>query len=164
MSVKFHQIREHTIDILFPLVVFFVFAASAVTVILLAANIYSNSVQGSARMYNSATALSYIQEKLHQNDVSGGVRIEELDGTKALVLEQSHEGQRYCTYIYACDGTLRELFTRQELEFDPEEGRQLLKAREFDCSWLKVGLLQIRYTDDAGNEETACVSVQSIAG
>ena len=74
--MRSRQTGGHTIDVLFPLAVFFAFAASAVMAILLAANIYSSAVTGSERMYNASTALSYIREKVHQNDTAGAVQIE----------------------------------------------------------------------------------------
>lgn len=73
------RIRRHSIDILFPLAVLLVFGASSVMAILLAANIYGGSVKSSGQMYNGATALAYVQEKLHQNDSEGAVRLEQYD-------------------------------------------------------------------------------------
>ena len=164
MTMKSRQIREHTIDILFPLAVFFAFAASAVMAILLAANIYQGTVESSDRMYHGATAVAYIQEKLHREDAQGAVRLEQREETTVLVLEQSYGGQDYRTYIYAWEGGLRELFARAELEFDPDQGRQLLEVESFSCQWLEDGLLRIRCVDGTGNETVACVSLLSKEG
>lgn len=155
------RIRRHSIDILFPLAVLLVFGASSVMAILLAANIYGGSVKSSGQMYNGATALAYVQEKLHQNDSEGAVRLERYDEIPVLVMEQSYQDQRYCTYIYAWEGSLRELFANQDLEFDPSAGRKLLNMEAFSCRWLGEGLLEIRCTDEEGTVSTACVGLLS---
>ena len=78
-----------------------------------------------------------------------------------LVMEQSYQDQRYCTYIYAWEGSLRELFANQDLEFDPSAGRKLLNMEAFSCRWLAEGLLEIRCTDEEGTVSTACVGLLS---
>ena len=78
--------KRHAIDFLFPVTVFFVFTISALTVILLAARIYQSTADDSQRNYTSGTALSYITEKLHQNDLEDSIFLDELDGTQAVVL------------------------------------------------------------------------------
>ena len=80
--------KRHAIDFLFPVTVFFVFTISALTVILLAARIYQSTTDDSQRNYTSGTALSYLTEKLRQNDREDGIFLDELDGTQAVVLRQ----------------------------------------------------------------------------
>lgn len=160
--MKHRQPGGHTIDVLFPLAVFFAFAASAVMAILLAANIYGSAVAGSERMYNASTALSYIREKVHQNDAAGTVQVEQLGDVSALVMEQSYGGQEYCTYIYAWEGGLRELFSRKDLAFDPNNGRYLLDIQGFFCQWASDHLLEIRCVDQDGAELKACIGLLSV--
>ncbi len=155
------RIREHTIDILFPLAVFFAFAASAVMAVLLAANIYGSAVEGSEGMYNGSTALSYIQEKLHRGDAAGAVDVQTLADTTVLVIEHSYGGQDYRTYLYAWEGSLRELFAREELPFDPADGRAVLAVRDVSCRWLAEGVLEVRCTDENGWEGVACIGLIS---
>ena len=78
-----------------------------------------------------------------------------------LVMEQRYQDQRYCTYIYAWEGSLRELFANQDLEFDPSAGRKLLNMEAFSCRWLGEGLLEIRCTDEEGTVSTASVGLLS---
>ena len=65
------------IDFLFPVALFFVFALSALTVILLAARIYQSTTESSSLNYTARTSLSYINEKIHQNDCDGAVYLDE---------------------------------------------------------------------------------------
>lgn len=164
MTMRSRQTGGHTIDVLFPLAVFFAFAASAVMAILLAANIYSSAVTGSERMYNASTALSYIREKVHQNDTVGAVQIEQLEGIDVLILKQTYNEQAYRTYIYAWDGGLRELFSREDLPFDPDNGRYLLDIQGFSCKKVSEQLLEVQCIDSDGGELKACIALFSSEG
>ena len=87
--MRFHTKRKHMIDYLFPIALFFVFALSALTVLLLAARIYQSTTENSSLNYTSRTSLSYISEKIHQNDMDGKVTIGSFDGCDALIMEQN---------------------------------------------------------------------------
>ena len=106
--MRFRTKHKHMIDFLFPVALFFVFALSALTVILLAAKIYQSTTEHSSFNYTSRTCLSYIAEKIHQNDVGGTVSIGTFDGCDALVLEQAHGEDTYYTYIYVHENELKE--------------------------------------------------------
>ncbi len=65
------------------------FMACAILVILFGARVYKSTVEKSNANYSSRTLLSYVMEKIHQNDRAGGVSVGEFDGIPALILEQS---------------------------------------------------------------------------
>ena len=65
------------------------FMACAILVILFGARVYKSTVEKSNANYSSRTLLSYVTEKIHQNDRAGGVSVGEFDGIPALILEQS---------------------------------------------------------------------------
>ena len=77
--MKLRNRHSHMIDFLFPVVLFFVFTLSALTVILLAAGIYQSTTEKSTLNDSARTSLSYITEKVHQNDVEDSVRIGSFD-------------------------------------------------------------------------------------
>ena len=66
--MRFQSREHHIIDILFPISLYFVFTVSALTVLLLATNVYRTTTENSALNFNANTSLSYITEKIHQND------------------------------------------------------------------------------------------------
>lgn len=79
------QIRRdphHLIDVLFPAALLFVFAFSAVSVILLATGVYRDTAIHSSRSYTAETALAYLTEKVHQNDADGQIDIGTFDGAR----------------------------------------------------------------------------------
>ena len=66
--MKFRTRQKHIIDFIFPVALFFVFALCALTVLLLSARIYQSTTDSSSRNYTARTGLSYVSEKIHQND------------------------------------------------------------------------------------------------
>lgn len=51
------KIKQHTIDFIFPIALFFVFAASSLAVLILSANIYKNITESSKDLFTSRTCL-----------------------------------------------------------------------------------------------------------
>ena len=105
--MRFRNRSGHIIDFLFPLVLFCVLAVSALTVILFAANVYREVTETSSLNLSAWTALTYLREKIHQNDQGEEIIIGTFDEQEALVLAQTVGGQRYCTYIYVYENELR---------------------------------------------------------
>ena len=97
---------QHTIDFIFPIALFFVFCAAAITVLLFSANIYQTVVTDSASQFEQVTSLSYITTKIRQNDTGGkkSIYLDEFDGHEALAIEQTILDAAFITYIYEMDG------------------------------------------------------------
>ena len=64
MSMQIRRDPHHLIDVLFPAALLFVFAFSAVSVILLATGVYRDTAIHSSRSYTAETALAYLTEKV----------------------------------------------------------------------------------------------------
>ena len=94
--------RKHTIDILFPWALFGLLAICGLLVLILAADIYQDTTTMADENYESRTVLSYLTEKIHQND-NGTVTIGSVDGTDSLIIRQDYDGEEYCTYIFEED-------------------------------------------------------------
>ena len=104
--MRFQSKKHHIIDILFPISLYFVFTVSALTVLLLATNVYRTTTENSALNFNANTSLSYITEKIHQNDTEGAVSIGSFDGHQALGYgDVSIESPAFD--MYRCAGTHR---------------------------------------------------------
>ena len=149
--------KSHAIDFLFPVTVFFVFTISALTVILLAARIYQSTTDDSQRNYTSGTALSYLTEKLRQNDREDGIFLDELDGTQAVVLRQETADASYLTYLYAWDGQLRELYVKEGTTLSPSAGKSILPVKEFSVEET------FRCTNTSGKTATAVYTIRSVS-
>lgn len=104
---------RHIVDVLFVLALFGVFAASALMLVTLGANIYKQTVASMDNNFTERTVYSYITEKIRQNDTFDAVTAGELDGVPALILTERTDNQEYCTYLYYYDGYLKELYVRK---------------------------------------------------
>lgn len=159
--MRFRVKQRHMIDFLFPVALFFVFALSALTVILLATRIYQSTTENSSLNYTSGTSLSYLSEKIHQNDLSQGISLGTFDGCEALVLKQQRGVETYYTYIYCYQDELKELFVKDGAEANAAAGQTILKVKEFTMEEAADGLFSIRCTDEAGQTASALVGVRS---
>ena len=151
--------KKHMIDFLFPIVLFFVFALSALVVILLAANIYRSSTEGSTMNFTANTSLSYISEKIHQGNEAGAVYPGTLDGTDALIIEQDYNDTLYKTWIYYYDGALRELFALDGAAISPSDGTALLELTDFEMEPISPSLLKFTCTDTKGQSSSTIIRI-----
>lgn len=152
--------KKHMIDFLFPVVLFFVFTLSALTVILLAAGIYQSTTEESSLNDSARTSLSYISEKLHQSDAADSVSIGTFDGCEALILKHSSDDDDYYTYIYAYNNELKELFVSGDAAVSADDGRTILQIKTFDIELLSDNLLQLKCTDMQQQEASVVVGVR----
>ena len=159
--MRFHRNRSHVIDLIFPLAVLFVFAASSLVVLILSVHIYTGQTTQAEAHYRSDTPLSYIEEKVRQNDVKDGIAIETLNGTECLALKDSSDGISYTTYLYVSDGWLKELFVRDDADVSLNAGKNIIEASEFTVSELDNGLYRITITDTDGVTNSRILSERS---
>lgn len=146
--------NNHIVDLLFTLALLCVFAASSLLIVMIGANVYQGTVRGMDRNYDMRTSLSYVSEKLRQNDVAGGVYVSELEGCNALVLVHDFGGSVYETWIYSYDGELRELLVKQGTA-TCDAGRKIMSLGSFHAA-LADGLVTIDVT--AANGQTASIT------
>ena len=154
---------QHTIDFIFPIALFFVFCASAITVLLFSANIYQNIVTNSASQFEQSTSLSYITMKIRQNDQEGATRIylDEFDGHEALAIEQTFSDTEFVTYIYEANGKLKEIFLQQGAEASAHSGTTIMEIENLDIETLSDGLLKFSSTASDGTADSVIISLHS---
>ncbi|MEM1483344.1 DUF4860 domain-containing protein [Oscillospiraceae bacterium PP1C4] len=150
--------RGHMVDLLFTLALFCVFAVSSLLVVIIGANVYKGTVKSMSRNFNIRTSLSYVSEKVRQNDTAGAVYLDHLDGETALVLEQNYNGADYQTWIYHYDGSLMELFTQKGNEVSPSDGQPIMEIPNFTIERQGENLYQLSITDEEGKKVKLTVS------
>lgn len=158
--MRFRVKQRHMIDFLFPVALFFVFALSALTVILLATRIYQSTTENSSLNYTSRTSLSYISEKIHQHD-SGTISLGTFDGCDALVLGQEMNGTAYYTYIYSYQNELKEIFLKDGARTNASAGQTILKVQDFSIEQVTDDLFSFQCTDESGQKATALIGSRS---
>ena len=149
--------RQHTIDFIFPLAVLFVFAVSAFTVLLLSAHVYADQTTRTQSDYQAATPLSYIREKVRQNDQNGTLSIGSIDGGTALILQVDDT----CTYIYSYEGYLKELYIRMDVDARAKDGKNILEIKDFQIQELSGGLFRVSCQTSDGTEQSVILSERS---
>lgn len=153
--------NKHTVDMLFVLTLFAVFAVSASLLIAFGAGIYKSTIDSMDRHYNVSTASAFIAEKLHQHDESGYVRIRDFGDGDALVLFETYGEETYCNYIYVYDGYLKELFTAADVTLSPEAGENILPVQEFAVKLNSEGLVSVDIKDESGRTVRTSVYIRS---
>lgn len=123
--------KGHVVDFLFTLALFCVFAASALMVVVIGANVYRQTVRGMDSNYDSRTSLTYLTEKVRQNDAANAVTIRSVGDSPALVLSQQAGERTYETWIYVYDGYLREVFVAQGVHVKPTDGQPIKEQQSF---------------------------------
>lgn len=159
--MRFKNPKQHSIDFVFPLSVLFVFAVSALLVLLLCANIYARQTSAAEDNYEQYTPLAYISEKLRQNDSSGGFSVTRIDGTACISIDSSSSGMDYITYLYVMDGWLKELYVRDGASVPLSAGQNIIEAKSLSVTELKDHLYKISVTDTSGHENSCILTERS---
>ena len=130
------------------LMVFCIFAMSALAVLMLGVSAYVNMTDISREEYDERVCLSYIWTKVKNGDEAGKVYIGDFQGLPALCIDEIYEGATYHTMIYHHEGRVHELFFEDGLEFSPEDGVPVIKNGSLSFERLDDGLIKV----SAGSE------------
>ena len=159
--MRFRTQQNHMIDFLCPVALFFVFAVSAMTVILLATGVYRSTTEHSSLNYTARTSLAYICEKIHQNDINGDVVLGTFDGCDALILKQPRREDTYQTYLYVYENELKELFIKDGVDAPAKSGKTILAVEDFSMETVKDGMFRFTCTDADGNRDSMIAGIRS---
>ena len=160
--MRFQTRSRHVIDLVFPIALFFVFAASALMVLILAADIYGSTTSRLRVNDENRSALAYIEEKIRQSDANGALEIVRIEDTDCLAITDDYDGIRCTTYIYEYDGMLKELFIRENVSFSLKNGTDILEISSLSMESLEDGLYRFVVTDSEGAESSLIASERSV--
>ena len=120
--------RRHSTDLIFVLLVFAAFVITALMVIAMGTGEYRRIVARSQENDDIRIATAYITQKVRQGRSAGAVGTGELDGIPALTVREERGGREFVTYLYVCEGYLRELMTAagNEIHVIPRSGTAIL--------------------------------------
>ena len=148
--------KRHITDIIFVLSLFCVFAVLALFVVVLGANVYQGISADMTDNYSARSSVSYLTEKIRQNDAVNEISVQSIGGNDALVLSDG----KYATWIYAWDGKLMETTVNEGAAVSPGDGQDIMDAADAEFEY-RDGSVQIRTTDAQGNLQSAVVCVRS---
>ena len=135
-------IRGRSIDTIFVLIVFSIFAISVLMVLMLGASIYRNINETSRENEAEQTALSYIWTKTKNYDNADSLGIGEFNGSQALFIYETFGDMVYRTVVYHYDGWLYELFSEATLEFSPADGVRIVMVDDLSFELVDSGLIR----------------------
>ncbi|MDR0347376.1 MAG: DUF4860 domain-containing protein [Coriobacteriales bacterium] len=102
------QPRKHSLDLVIVVSLFFVYAACALLLCVIGANVYRNTAMTMQENFDQRTSVLYVVEKIRQNDIEGCIRVESLGEVDALVLVEKQSGRDYETWLFVRDQMLYE--------------------------------------------------------
>lgn len=169
-----------------PLLLFAVFTACILMVLLSGADIYHKIAKRDQRSINQRTVSQYLTTRLHQSDAVDMISVGSFETpdqsassstpTEAtadslsqyrttpagdtLYLREELNGRIYYTRIYAHAGMLRELFAAEGLNFKPSHGTGILPLKDLHFT-LQDGLLTIDITYEDGTSENLFIALRS---
>jgi len=138
--------KRHTVDVLFVITLFAVFAISVIVLTGIGARVYQSVVDSMSENYSSRTSFSYVYNKIHQYDYDNRISIGTYAGEEALILSEEVNNISFSTYLYYYDGELKEIFTRTGQEFDPSFGTGILPVAGFSLSQVTDTLIKCEIT------------------
>lgn len=156
------QEKHFIVDILFVLALFGVFAVSALALVTIGADVYQHTVEDMSINYESRTAVSYIMEKVRQNDASDSISLTTLEDVPTLCMLSQIEGETYCTYLYLHDGHLKELFMKQGTSLGGNSlpaGTNILELKDLTWEYASDDLIRVSLQTPSGESHMFYIHV-----
>lgn len=139
---------RHSMDTVFAWLLFAMFAALSVLLVLLGARIYAKSASD-LNAVDTPVILSYLTEKMRGCRELEEIRIQE---GNCLVLPADTPEGGYVTWIYVEDGCLKEALMPLGREPVAGAGSVIAQVQEFELKELENGLLRFQVVDQTGSE------------
>ena len=153
--------RKHSVDILFVITLFVVFAISVLMLTGTGAGVYQNIVDDMDNNYDSRTAGTYLFNRIHRADENGNVTVGDFNGDNAILMLEEIDNITYCTYLYYHEGNLCELFTRYGQNIDPEYGNVIIALEDYSVTKVTDTLYKFEFTTTKGESSSLYVHTHS---
>lgn len=147
-------------DGLIALLLFGVFAACLLAVLLTGAGAYKRLNSRNEETYARRTCMQYVANRVRQAPKPSDVMIESFGSGDALsVIDQDG----FITRVYYCDGYLMELYSSPSFTLEPEDGERVMEIGGLDLS-LEDGMLTVTVTDSTGQNSEMVLSLSDKGG
>ncbi len=160
MSVRLKH-HSHAVTGLFVFALIAVFAILAMLLVIIGAQTYRSITDSADLNAQRRMATSYIANRIRSSDRQGNIRVEEYDGTTALVLASEVDGEAYETRIYCENGELREQYVSAADPFDPEIGQTVSEIGEMRVSMENDRMILVEIEQLDGTTNALHVSLRS---
>lgn len=150
----------YTVDTVFVLVLFAVFAITVLFVLMTGAGVYKNTQALMQERYEERTALSYITAKVNNSDTEGTISVTDFEGLSALAISAEVGGIDSVTYMYYYGGCIRELTCPAGSELSPSAGQKIIEASDLDFE-ADGDLLTVTCTGTKGTSASVSLHIAS---
>lgn len=152
------------LELIVLLSILLLFVGTALAVVMVGASSYKLIGNDMKSNFGVRTPIAYIATKVRQSDRLDAIRVENLEGTSALVLEETIEGISYETWIYANQGQMREIYIEKGTPIGLSDGMEILEVGGLEVVLDTEGLLQIQVEDLEGRSHEMNMSIRSQEG
>ena len=157
-----NQEKHFIVDILFVLALFGGFAVSALALVTIGADVYQHTVEDMGVNYESRTAVSYLMEKVRQNDTADSISLTTLEEVPALCMRSRVDEETYDTYLYLHDGHLKELFMREGASLGGQvlpAGTNIMELQDLAFSYASEDLIRVSLQTASGESHTFYIHI-----
>ena len=149
-----HKGNRKITDIL-GLLVFGIFAFCVAAVLLTGARTYQTLTHRGDTASNHRVAVRYLTTRFHQ---APSVEVEDFCGLQTLAIREEIHGRTYITRVYGYEGTVRELFSGENAQLNPQDGEIVLEAEQLTFS-QDDGLLTVEITHPDGKTQRVLLAL-----
>lgn len=135
-------------DGLIALLLFGVFAACLLVVLLTGAGAYKRLNVRDEEAYARRTCMQYVANRVHQAPKPADVTVEPFGDSDALAIADSDD---FITRVYYYDGYLMELYSSASYTLNPQDGERVMEIGGLDLL-LEDEMLTVTLTDTAGED------------
>lgn len=135
-------------DGLIALLLFGVFAACLLVVLLTGAGAYKRLNVRDEEAYARRTCMQYVANRVHQAPKPADVTVEPFGDSDALAITDSDD---FITRVYYYDGYLMELYSSASYTLNPQDGERVMEIGGLDLL-LEDEMLTVTLTDTAGED------------
>ena len=153
--IRDNNTKQFSFHLIFVMFLFLILVFLSVMFIMLGKNLYSQINNDRASNYEKRVSLSYVANKIRQNDKKECIRIEMLNGKNAVVISEVYDGAKYETWIYFHNNAIFEMFIDSGMKFDLDDGMKILDVDGFTIEMLKENLY--RFTAKSNAESTELI-------
>lgn len=141
------QKKGQTVNLLFTMLLFFVFVLCALLTVLMGGKVYENINSRIQENYSGQVVLNYVANKVRQGDRADRVAVKTIEDTQVLELAQEMNGRNYVTWIYYRDGAVRELFTNEGSGLGLKDGLKIMECQGLTFT-QKASVLEVQVSGD----------------
>ena len=147
----------HQIDGLIALLLFGVFAACLLAVLLTGAGAYKRLNARNEGAYYHRTCLQYVANRVHQAPKPEDVMLEPFGDGNALAIT---DRDGCITRVYYYDGYLMELYSSASFALSPQDGERIMEVEKLELT-MEDGMLKVSVTDQEGKSSEMLLSLST---